>query len=161
MHGLKMYIPYSSAHHLYKLKMLINNKLLMYGTCRFIHVLRLYDKTVEKIILGLMLKIQLSFLFRFYEIIFDETQLDRHLRFVNCNTSVYHTTHFIHKVIITIKLNVSIDKHSILNIIFVISGECSSNNCVEDGVTINNKWTLPLLRSGDKKLYLGIFFKVK
>lgn len=40
------------------------------------------------------------------------------------------------------------------------SGECSTSNCVEDGVAMNtNKLSLPLLRSGDKKLYLGIFFK--
>jgi len=39
-------------------------------------------------------------------------------------------------------------------------GECSTSNCVEDGVAMNtNKLSLPLLRSGDKKLYLGIFFK--
>jgi len=45
---------------------------------------------------------------------------------------------------------------------FHIAGECSTSNCVEDDVAINaNKWSLPLLRSGEKKLYLGIFFKVK
>ncbi|XP_025414278.1 mannose-binding protein C-like isoform X2 [Sipha flava] len=38
-------------------------------------------------------------------------------------------------------------------------GECSNNNCVDDSVAATNKWSLPLLRSGDKKLYLGIFFK--
>lgn len=43
---------------------------------------------------------------------------------------------------------------------FFITGECSNNNCVEDSITTINKWSLPLLRSGDKKLYLGIFFKV-
>ncbi|XP_001950803.2 collectin-10 isoform X1 [Acyrthosiphon pisum] len=38
-------------------------------------------------------------------------------------------------------------------------GECNNNNCVEDSASVINKWSLPLLRSGDKKLYLGIFFK--
>ncbi|KAF0768650.1 mannose-binding protein C-like isoform X1 [Aphis craccivora] len=38
-------------------------------------------------------------------------------------------------------------------------GECSNNNCIEDSASVINKWSLPLLRSGDKKLYLGIFFK--
>lgn len=44
--------------------------------------------------------------------------------------------------------------------VFSVTGECINNNCVEDTASVMNKWSLPLLRSGDKKLYLGIFFKV-
>ncbi|XP_050520580.1 C-type lectin 37Db isoform X2 [Daktulosphaira vitifoliae] len=38
-------------------------------------------------------------------------------------------------------------------------GECSSSNCVESDTVSASKLSLQLLRSGDKKLYLGIFFK--
>uniref|UniRef100_A0A2H1WP83 SFRICE_032523 n=1 Tax=Spodoptera frugiperda TaxID=7108 RepID=A0A2H1WP83_SPOFR len=36
--------------------------------------------------------------------------------------------------------------------------ECSSCNDDDLGVT---RWTMPLLKSGEKKYYLGIFFKHK
>uniref|UniRef100_T1GGF4 C-type lectin domain-containing protein n=1 Tax=Megaselia scalaris TaxID=36166 RepID=T1GGF4_MEGSC len=36
------------------------------------------------------------------------------------------------------------------------SNDCP--NCVDDS-QYPNKWTMPLLRLGDKKFYLGIFFK--
>ncbi|XP_050423444.1 low affinity immunoglobulin epsilon Fc receptor [Adelges cooleyi] len=38
-------------------------------------------------------------------------------------------------------------------------GECSSSNCVDSDTVSVNKLSLQLLRSGEKKLYLGIFFK--
>ncbi|XP_054288450.1 C-type lectin 37Db isoform X2 [Macrosteles quadrilineatus] len=36
------------------------------------------------------------------------------------------------------------------------SGECT--NCVDDGPALN-RWTMPLLKLGEKRYYLGIFFK--
>lgn len=36
-------------------------------------------------------------------------------------------------------------------------GECT--NCVDDGPALN-RWTMPLLKLGEKRYYLGIFFKV-
>lgn len=36
--------------------------------------------------------------------------------------------------------------------------ECA--NCVDEGVTLaGNRWTMPLLKLGEKRYYLGIFFK--
>jgi hypothetical protein len=43
---------------------------------------------------------------------------------------------------------------------FRFAGECT--NCVDDGVTLaSNRWTMPLLKLGEKRYYLGIFFKVR
>jgi hypothetical protein len=45
-------------------------------------------------------------------------------------------------------------------ILFCIPGECT--NCVDDGVSLaGNRWTMPLLKLGEKRYYLGIFFKVR
>jgi len=61
--------------------------------------------------------------------------------------------------VFTLKNRLNMNQLTILCDFYVI-GECSNNNCVEDSASVINKWSLPLLRSGDKKLYLGIFFKV-
>ncbi|KAJ1528698.1 hypothetical protein ONE63_007091 [Megalurothrips usitatus] len=39
--------------------------------------------------------------------------------------------------------------------------ECSSANCLDEGGAglLPNRWTMPLLRLGEKRFYLGIFFK--
>ncbi len=39
-----------------------------------------------------------------------------------------------------------------------ISGECT--NCGDD-LPITNRWTMPLLKAGEKRYYLGTFFKVR
>jgi hypothetical protein len=45
-------------------------------------------------------------------------------------------------------------------LLFCITGECT--NCVDEGVTLaGNRWTMPLLKLGEKRYYLGIFFKVR
>lgn len=33
-------------------------------------------------------------------------------------------------------------------------------NCLDDSLQTPNRWTMPLLKSGEKRYYLGIFFKV-
>lgn len=33
-------------------------------------------------------------------------------------------------------------------------------NCVDDSQINPNRWTMPLLKLGEKRYYLGIFFKV-
>lgn len=47
----------------------------------------------------------------------------------------------------------------------LIADECSSANCLDDGGgasgLLPNRWTMPLLRLGEKRFYLGIFFKVR
>ena len=41
----------------------------------------------------------------------------------------------------------------------MFSGECTS--CSDESSSMTNmKWTLPLLKTGDKRYYLGTFFKV-
>lgn len=43
--------------------------------------------------------------------------------------------------------------------VFVVAGgECT--NCVDEGPAALNRWTMPLLKLGEKRYYLGIFFKV-
>lgn len=44
----------------------------------------------------------------------------------------------------------------------LIADECSSANCLDEGGAslLPNRWTMPLLRLGEKRFYLGIFFKV-
>jgi len=45
-------------------------------------------------------------------------------------------------------------------ILFLIAGDCT--NCVDEGVGLSgNRWTMPLLKLGEKRYYLGIFFKVR
>jgi hypothetical protein len=34
-------------------------------------------------------------------------------------------------------------------------------NCVDESQISPNRWTMPLLKLGEKRYYLGIFFKVK
>ena len=51
-------------------------------------------------------------------------------------------------------------KHFFLFLWLWIAGECA--NCVDEGVGLaGTRWTMPLLKLGEKRYYLGIFFKVR
>nr|CAD7570465.1 unnamed protein product [Timema californicum] len=39
-----------------------------------------------------------------------------------------------------------------------LRGDCT--NCVDEGSGVAARWTMPLLKLGEKRYYLGIFFKV-
>jgi len=48
-----------------------------------------------------------------------------------------------------------------MSFVCVFADECTSANCLaDDGVGLHNRWTMPLLKLGEKRFYLGIFFKV-
>lgn len=48
---------------------------------------------------------------------------------------------------------------SIINLcVLLVLADCP--NCVEDNLPTPNRWTMPLLKLGEKRYYLGIFFKV-
>lgn len=49
--------------------------------------------------------------------------------------------------------------HVFMSVVLVVAGgECT--NCVDEGPAALNRWTMPLLKLGEKRYYLGIFFKV-
>ena len=51
-------------------------------------------------------------------------------------------------------------KQFFLFLLLWIAGECA--NCVDESVSLaGNRWTMPLLKLGEKRYYLGIFFKVR
>ncbi|XP_066995797.1 low affinity immunoglobulin epsilon Fc receptor [Anabrus simplex] len=52
----------------------------------------------------------------------------------------------------------SVESEHVDNVYLTSQGECT--NCVDDSVGLaGNRWTMPLLKLGEKRYYLGIFFK--
>ncbi|XP_063236400.1 brevican core protein-like [Bacillus rossius redtenbacheri] len=49
------------------------------------------------------------------------------------------------------------ESERVSNIYESLSGDCA--NCVEEGPGVSSRWTMPLLKLGEKRYYLGIFFK--
>ncbi|XP_021923170.1 C-type lectin BfL-1-like isoform X1 [Zootermopsis nevadensis] len=52
----------------------------------------------------------------------------------------------------------TVESEQISNVYFTSEGDCT--NCVDESVGLSgNRWTMPLLKLGEKRYYLGIFFK--